>query len=107
MLSPPVLWRHAFQALDPTALDDDDEHEDQHEEEGDDDEDEDVEGVVMGGNSSRTAAAARMAAMRKERDGEMMEMLLKQVVPRAVHLYLNGPIQVCCMKGGTVSREEA
>ena len=98
----PTLWWPVWQDVDPTALDGDDEHEDEHEEEEEDD-DVEVEGAVMGGSSSRTAVATRAAAMRKELDGEIMEMLLKQVVPRAVHLYLDGPIQVrhhyqtCCV----------
>ena len=85
----------AAQVVDPTALDADDDDDAEDEEHFEDmDEDEEVEGLVMGGSDSRAAAAARAAVMRKERDGEMMELLVKQVVPRAVHLYFNGPMQV-------------
>ena len=43
-----------------------------------------------GGRGGASAAAAARNEARQKLDGEMLEAIIKQVVPRAVHLYLEG-----------------
>ena len=42
------------------------------------------------GRGGASAAAAARNEARQKLDGEMLEAIIKQVVPRAVHLYLEG-----------------
>ena len=50
-----------------------------------------------GGRGGASAAAAARNEARQKLDGEMLEAIIKQVVPRAVHLYLEG------LEGGSAS----
>ncbi len=65
---------HALQ-LDPTRLDDDDDEEEEEEEQ---------EEQEQEGEGDREA--------RRARDGEVLDAVVKQLVPRAVHLYLAGKV---------------
>ncbi|KXZ49941.1 hypothetical protein GPECTOR_18g10 [Gonium pectorale] len=67
--------------LDPTREGDDTEEEEEEEEE---EEDQDAEGVAEGGG----ADAAQRMQERRARDGDILDVLVKKVVPRAVHLYM-------------------
>ncbi|KAG1669879.1 hypothetical protein FOA52_012468 [Chlamydomonas sp. UWO 241] len=65
-------------AHDPTAFGEEDEVEEEEEEA--------EEGEPPG------SRAHKLAMRRKEGDGKTLNLMVKQVVPRAVHLYLGGPL---------------
>ena len=71
--------------IDPTALDDDDDEDD--EAEGDEELDE------AGPHASRNSKSAAALAARQKQDGDMLQVLIKKVVPKAVTLFLEGPLQ--------------
>jgi len=84
--------------LDPTAVDDDD---DDGGGEGDGNEVEEEEGEERTGSSgSGGDGMEELQLRRRERDGKTLNMLVKQVVPRAVHLYLNGPMAGAPLRRG-------
>lgn len=51
---------------------------------------------------TRNVLSEILSQARQKRDGELLDVLIKQVVPKAVHLYLGGPLRRDGSSGGVV-----
>jgi hypothetical protein len=80
-----------MQPLDPTALDDDGNDNDGiiEDDESGEDEDGEITGIIHQGRSQDSKSEGRA-----KHDGEILHILIREIIPQAVHLYLEGPMKV-------------
>eukprot|EP00798_Chlamydomonas_sp_ICE-L_P020812 gene20812-27647_t len=89
--------KNGMPSLDPTALDPTAEEEASMLPFKEDEESEEEEDEGYGSDASgevHIKKAPQAETLRKQKDAETLELLVKRVIPRAVHLYLESPMQM-------------